>query len=161
MSDDTPKAWPDPERLDPFKPEDFTPQTIRYRIAWCSKITGHKDSGTAPMSLFDALRWCRELNDNWTDVHHWVEPIVNEESKMDDQPQIEPPGCPTPGACSCLTQRTLRVGFASFKDGTFELNLEDPETCESVCLTGDIAAKDAEFVDRFFPTCVYVKVNIT
>lgn len=56
--------------------------------------------------------------------------------------------------------KTVRVGFAPFQDGTFELSLEDVETAESVTLTGKITPKEAEFVDKIFPTCVYVKATV-
>ncbi len=52
------------------------PQTTKYRLAWRSRVTNYRGSGTAPMSLAEAQEWCREMNSSWPDIEHWPDPIL-------------------------------------------------------------------------------------
>jgi hypothetical protein len=51
------------------------------------------------------------------------------------------------------------MGFASYKDGTFELIVKDDESGEETTLEGKLKPGQLKIVDRILPTCVFVPVE--
>lgn len=54
---------------------------------------------------------------------------------------------------------TTLFGFASYKDGDFELIVKDTESGEETTLYGKLKPDQLEKVDRILPTCVFVPVK--
>lgn len=54
---------------------------------------------------------------------------------------------------------TILMGFASFKDGSFELIVRDDESGAETTLHGTLRPGQMEIVDRILPTCVFVPVR--
>ena len=57
------------------------------------------------------------------------------------------------------TPTVIILGFASYRDGRFELIVRDDETCEETTLEGQLRPGQLAIVDRILPTCVYVKAR--
>lgn len=58
-----------------------------------------------------------------------------------------------------LDQTPVLLGFCSFKDGTFELIVQNEKTGEEIMLTGIVEPGSLERIDRVLPTCVYVEAR--
>lgn len=54
---------------------------------------------------------------------------------------------------------TTVMGFASYKDGRFELIVRDEESGLETTLEGTLKPGQLETVGRILPTCVYVPVQ--
>jgi hypothetical protein len=55
---------------------------------------------------------------------------------------------------------TILLGFASYKDGSFELIVMDDKTGKETTLHGMLKPGQLEEVDRILPTCVFVPVAV-
>ncbi len=51
------------------------------------------------------------------------------------------------------------LGFASYKDGSFELIVQDKETGEETMLEGKLKPEQFEIINRILPTCVFVEAE--
>jgi hypothetical protein len=51
----------------------------------------------------------------------------------------------------------IKFGFASFKDGSFELIVMDDKTGRETTLYGQLRPGQLEEIDRILPTCVFVR----
>jgi len=54
---------------------------------------------------------------------------------------------------------TIRMGFAGFQDGTFELILVNPRTGKETMLCGQLKPGQLAVVDAILPTCVFITVE--
>ena len=53
----------------------------------------------------------------------------------------------------------ILLGFASYKNGDFELIVQHEETYEETTLRGKLEPGQFEIVDRILPTCVFVRAK--
>lgn len=53
----------------------------------------------------------------------------------------------------------ILLGFASWKDGSFELIVQDQESGEETTLCGQLKEGQLKQVDKILPTCVFVKAK--
>lgn len=52
---------------------------------------------------------------------------------------------------------SVSLGFASYKDGAFELIVVDLNTYEETTLCGTLKPGQLQLADRILPTCVFVR----